>query len=292
MDKLVTWSFYLMLNELFFNKSVNYSKSNDFINYLAETGRIEIEKNKILAKSSYKIFYEETIKQEFEKFNAFLIKFSISDLCKNLTIYDIENLIRLHEQSIFVIDSQLTRKQILSRFFLHSKYKKQNLENAILQVLDVNNFIDDTKEQQFLSIYHSKEPAKIILLCENSDRLVNPRQKYTEIWYAGGKNTLKLDFVPKPKLPIFYLCDWDFDGLNIYSHIKKHYFATIELIKPSNYKELAKNIIETEHKSIWKNSFNMDLLTEEEKLIVNFLKPNLWIEEESISYNENIEIIE
>ena len=43
MDKLVTWSFYLMLNELFFNKSVNYSKSNDFINYLAETGRIEID---------------------------------------------------------------------------------------------------------------------------------------------------------------------------------------------------------------------------------------------------------
>ena len=76
------------------------------------------------------------------------------------------------------------------------------------------------KDQQFLRVLYPKNKTQFIILCENIDRLRSPRHDFIEFWYAGGRNTIQLQFIPKPTRPIFYLFDWDFDGLIPLANIK------------------------------------------------------------------------
>ncbi|MDX8554440.1 hypothetical protein MK851_12510 [Tenacibaculum sp. 1B UA] len=51
-----------------------------------------------------------------------------------------------------------------------------------------------------------------------------------ELWYAGGKNVKKMDYGDTRGLPVYYSCDWDYDGLFIISPL------VIEVGKSSNQK--------------------------------------------------------
>ena len=85
---------------------------------------------------------------------------------------------------------EFTFQQILTEYFNSSKHTKKdsNLASAIKAVLGIEYFIEDDKDQQFLSILYPKKPTQFIFLCENKDRLRNPRHEFIEFWYVGGNN--------------------------------------------------------------------------------------------------------
>ncbi len=284
------WKTMLQLEKLYITGETNANKDNVYFKYLAEHNRIDATtyKSRIVVTGKYSAFYETKIKEEFSQISNFLNKNKIMELATNFLISDIESLMTIAHRKEQIINDKKTRRQISSKFFSNgdAKYVKNNLEKAIKQILDIKEFPEESKDLQYLSILHSSEKPEQILLCENEDRLINPRQKYTEIWFAGGKNISKLKYVPKNDLPIFYLCDWDYDGLKTYLTIKKEYFNNIKLIIPENYTK--KDIEKTNHKSKWKQDFDILKFNKKEQEIISELIPNYWIEEESIDIHELI----
>lgn len=278
------WKTLSHLEQLYSNGETKGKKDNLYFKYLQEYNRIDLftYKSKIIATNKFKDFYEKKIEEIFQKHNEFLINNNVKELSSNFLISDIESLITIENNKTLIIEEQRTRRQISSRYFKNgdAKYLKNNLEKAVKEILSIKEFPEDNKEQQFISILHSKETPKKIILCENEDRLINPRQNDIEIWHAGGKNIAKLKYIPKPDIEIHYLCDWDYDGLKTYLTIKQKYFKQIELIIPQNYTK--KGIEETDHKSKWKPDFDINKFNETEKKILSDIIPNYWIEEESI----------
>ncbi len=136
---------------------------------------------------------------------------------------------------------------------------------------------------------------KGVVLCENLDRLKNPwkvREANLELWYVGGNNIGIIDFIDPIKLhlPVYYCCDWDFDGLSIYSRIKEKMKAKnreLNLLVPGTY-EVSLPIDSPHHNSRW--DFNKglsglkyeDFSDEAINLIERLIKDNKWIEEESL----------
>lgn len=283
------WKTMLHLEKLYITGETNAKKDNVYFKYLAEHNRIDTTtyKSKIIATNKYSGFYEIKIEEEFNRINNFLNKNKIIELATNFLISDIDSLMLIEHQKEQIRDNKRTRRQISSRFFSNgdAKYLKNNLEKAVKQILDIKEFPEENKNLQYISILHSSDKPNQILLCENEDRLINPRQKFTEIWFAGGKNISKLKYVPKIDLPIFYLCDWDYDGLKTYLTIKKEYLNSIELIIPENY--IKKDIEKTNHSSKWKQDFDISIFNKREQEIISKLIPNYWIEEESIDIQTN-----
>ena len=119
-----------------------------------------------------------------------------------------------------------------------------------------------------------------ILLCENKNLLTKKRFETTELWYAGGKNINKLKFVNIPDIPIYYLCDWDNDGIEIYYKIKQIH-KQLKLIipnKPIKYKSTKEHLE-------WKIDIKEDLLPNEAvELLAELTENKKWIEEESVRF--------
>jgi hypothetical protein len=112
-----------------------------------------------------------------------------------------------------------------------------------------------------------------------------PRKHHIELWYAGGKNVAKLQYSQTRDLPIYYSCDWDYDGLFIIYPLVKQKIPNIKLLMPNGS---PKGIIETEHKSLWQNKTKRDELTnsniftaQELALINPLIARDQWIIEES-----------
>ena len=66
------------------------------------------------------------------------------------------------------------------------------------------------------------------LLCENLNFLKTPRiarDNHIELWYVGGNNISNIDYIPDHKLtlPLYYSCDWDYDGLKIYERLQDRF---------------------------------------------------------------------
>jgi len=152
------------------------------------------------------------------------------------------------------------------------------------------------KDQQYIYVLKCKKP-KCIVLCENLDFLkkpTRPRKYNIELWYAGGRNISKLVYSETRELPVYYSCDWDYDGLDIFQEVKK-IFPQIKLLTPNAQ---SKNIIESEHKSLWKISENpcnlsglnhLDYTLTQKAIIRRLIKKNHWITEED---NDLIKMVE
>lgn len=153
-----------------------------------------------------------------------------------------------------IIEQEIAFQNILTLYFGSSKHKtaQSNLSKAIKTILGIEFFPEEIKDQQFISILYPKTKTRFIILCENKNRLITKRHEFIEYWYAGGKNIKPLEFIPEPQHPIFYLCDWDFEGLNIYIDIKRKYLPTLTAFIPTNPESL---MIEQskvkDHKSKW-----------------------------------------
>lgn len=246
---------------------------------LAKSGFINIDgKSKL---DNYDTFFEQKWLKEYELIKNFLIEFGLTNY--NFELEQIKSLIDLRDDKEELLKKNISLKEISTIYFKSAKKIKEDsqLFKAILSVLDVTSLKRDEHDQQYLWILHAhnKKPRAIIL-CENDNLLKKPRQKDIEIWYAGGNNTAKLQFISEPNLPLYYLCDWDSNGLEIYQRIKREYFPKIELIIPEN--PLLKDM-DDEHR--WKVKIDDDLFSIEAiKLIKLLHNKEKWIEEESIKF--------
>lgn len=188
-----------------------------------------------------------------------------------------------------IITSNETRRGVSLMFFKNEKHlnSSEALERAVKTILNIESFADD-RDFQYLYTLQCHDP-KLIVLCENLYFLKMPekaRKNNIELWYAGGRNIEKLIYSQNRNLPIYYMCDWDYDGLDIFKSVKK-ILPNIELLTPNGE---PKDIIKTEHKSLWVNRGEPSFLSglsrglysdHQCKLIQKLIKENTWIVEES-----------
>jgi hypothetical protein len=188
-----------------------------------------------------------------------------------------------------IILAEETVRGVSQMFFRNEKHleKSDSLVSAVKSILCIPELAND-RDQQYKYVLQGHQPARIVL-CENLDflkRPSKPRKHHIELWYAGGKNIAKLDYIGEINLPVFYSCDWDYDGMLIYQAVRKK-IPAIRLLFPDGPE---KSIVATEHNSHWRypdepgalSGLDQSLYTEKEKaLIARLIAGNAWIMEET-----------
>jgi len=235
--------------------------------------------------NEYKGIYESKHLNEFFKINNFLLTNNLED--SNFEVEQLNILQQIYNDKEQIIETEnISRKEISTKYFNGSKILKKNskLYEAVLQILEIQNLAEDENDLQYLWILHPKLETNAVLLCENDNYIrTKQRNDNIEIWYAGGANTNKLQYVIKSDCPKYYLCDWDNNGLTIYQRIKTKYLPEIELIipnEPIKFHEKPKN-----H---WKSKIDYSLFSNQAIELIKYLVDNsLWIEEESIKFDIN-----
>lgn len=253
------------------SQPLKYEKEKIII-YLLDNKYLEKEGKKHLTSKIFATKYTEFIFPVFHNINSFINKYKIEYIEDYCSIFEFECLLKIENDKMKLND--YTFQQILTEYFNSSKHTKKdsNLASAIKTVVGINHFIEDDKDQQFLSILYPKTSTRYIILCENKDRLRNPRHEFIEFWYVGGNNINQIQFIPNTTTPIFYLCDLDFDGLNIYYNIKKTYLNKIKLFVPQNFESLAIEQKEVKNqKSFWNNDKILASLNFKENTIIKTL---------------------
>lgn len=285
------------LYKLYENREIklnNTLEDSGEINYLMNSLRVlDRTHNKLFTLDGFTELYEREYLEKYNRYKAFLsdngllksqLRFEESDIKVLIGIKeDMEtgNLLPLREQ---IIKKEATVRIVSLMFFKNEKYLlgKEALINAVKLLLDIDELADD-KDLQYKYVLECKDP-NCIVLCENIDFLKRPtlaRANNIELWYVGGKNVAKLDYADTRGLPIYYSCDWDFDGLFIIYPLVKEKIPTIQLLTPNG---TPRDIDKTEHNSKWMiKDRNIDyLLTGQQQHIVKGLvHNNQWIIEES-----------
>ena len=251
---------------------------------------------KVNPNESFADTYERDYKENYDKAIGLLERYDLISPYIRFHDKDFEILLTL-EQQVKSGELDLLREQILKAhesvrgisqmFFVNDKYLdgKGKLIEAVEKILDVPP-LPSGKDKQYLYVIPCKTPEKIVL-CENLHYLKLPelsRPNNIELWFAGGYNVQMLEHVNLKNLPIYYSCDWDYDGLEIYKLVKEK-IDSIQLLTPNGE---PKGILESKHDSLWteqkdnsyySNSayFNEDQQKKIQKLVEN----NNWIIEES-----------
>lgn len=307
----MNWTVLKALNEIynkgFTAKRASLINDSDIQFLLEQTGELKEGIGRINAGHDFKELYEEKYLDNYNIYIEFLsnnglltpqIRFQESDI---KILMDLKNsmssgdLIPVRDK---IIEAEETVRGISQMFFKNEKYleKSESLISAVKSILNIDSLAND-KDQQYKYVLQCNNPQKIVL-CENLDflkRPSKPRKHNIELWYAGGKNVAKLDFSGEITLPIYYSCDWDYDGLQIYQMVKK-IIPQILLLFPNG---IRKSIVETEHKSFWKpneneiSGLNTAYFSEQEiSLIHNLISNNAWIMEETNDLIDMIKSIE
>lgn len=277
--------------------------SNLFVNQILikqkKIIRFKLGNHAILEKTiGFDSFFEKELLATYEYYNEFFTHANIeNDARKTFSEEDLKTLIFIFNQREELKKSITTEYTFSSRVFKKSsKYlsNKPSLRNAVLQLLAITEFPEkDPKNNLWRFVVDCPNP-KAIVLCENLTCLKVPleyKANNIELWYVGGNNTAPLIDMPSEKLilPTFYFCDWDYNGLLIYSRVKKIIegkAGTIVLIEPSTLdNSLPVNI--KHHASKWNPKEFSGLIksdfTENQIEIINKLIQNdIWVEEESM----------
>jgi hypothetical protein len=201
-----------------------------------------------------------------------------------------------------IIQFEESVRGVSRMFFRSEKYlgKREALLKLFKRITGIKELSND-KDQQY--IYKLTNPDKdVVVLCENLDLLrrhTRPLNNKIELWYAGGKNTPKLERERQDlKYPIYYSCDWDDEGLKIYESIKRTYFDNIVLLNPVGRDgSLPKGIScsqDDEHESDWDSKKEFSGLdknlysSKQIELINRLIKQDEWLCEE---YFDVVEMI-
>lgn len=265
------------------------------INYLINSLRIlDRSHNKLFILHGFTEIYERDYLEKYNQYKDFLsdnellkhqLRFEEPDIKVLMGIkedMDTGNLLPLREQ---IVKKEATVRIVSLMFFKNEKYLlgKEALINAVKTLLQIEELADD-KDLQYKYVLECNNP-KCIVLCENIDFLKRPtlaRANNIELWYAGGKNVTKLDYADTRGLPIYYSCDWDYDGLFIIYPLVKEKIPAIKLLTPTS---LPKSIIETNHNSKWENikdkNINSLLKLDQLHMMKKLIELNQWIIEES-----------
>ena len=268
-------------------------KDENYIRYLIDRKAIEQNGKQFSITKKFEESFLEEIENAFNECSSFIKKYDLSYLENHYSIEEIEALIKIETDKQKITEQEIAFQNILTLYFGSSKHKtvQSNLSKAIKTILGIEFFPEEIKDQQFTSILYPKKKTRCIILCENKNRLITKRHEFIEYWYAGGKNIKQLEFIPQPEHPIFYLCDWDFDGLNIYIDIKRKYLPTLTAFIPTNPDSL---MIEQskvkDHKSKWSNDKFLIHLNKTERSIAETLIKNkaIIIEQKILVTPENL----
>lgn len=300
----MNWQSFKSLYELFEKGQIKSKPSliaePDFKYYANQTKELLFTKREIIVKNipSFKGTFEKRYLRKYYDCLELLdsigentphCKFDVKDILilKEIKLQmDSGELEEIRRQ---IIASNETRRGVSLMFFKHEKHldSSEALERAVKNILKIDAFADD-RDFQYLYVLQCIEPRSIVL-CENLHFLKmpeKPRKNRIELWYAGGRNIEKLKYIQHRDIPIFYIGDWDHDGLDIFRSVKEK-IPQIQLLTPNGPKQ---DIIKTEHKSFWKNPETPDLLShlpeeiflqEQKDLIKQLITENCWIVEES-----------
>lgn len=169
--------------------------------------------------------------------------------------------------------------------------------------MNIERFSLDKKENQWRLVIDNKNP-KAVIMCENKSYLKQPwiaKEAQTKLWYVGGNNIAIIDDIDESDLskPIYYSCDWDLAGLQIFLRIKaklKERNKEIQLLYPNEPHKKESTYIEY-HYSHWnlKKTFSgselKDFSKKEITLIRTLIEKEEWIEEESFNLSMMIKDI-
>lgn len=303
----MNWIELRALNNLYKNGEIKLNdtliKSGE-INYLINSLRtLDRTHDKLFVLEGFTELYEKDYLEKYDYYETFLsdngllrpqLRFEENDIKILINIQSWKQQGTLEELRKQIIASDESLRGISLMFFKNDKYldNKSSLVDALKRILEVEHFSNE-KDQQYIYKLECLNP-RVIVLCENLDFLTKPnkpRQHGIELWYAGGKNVPKLDYVDTRGLSIYYSCDWDFDGLFIIYPLVKEKIPAIQLLTPNGN---PKGIIETEHNSKWENIMdrNIDyLLTSNQSHIMNeLIGSNQWIIEESCDLIKMLDI--
>ena len=295
------WTVLKALDKLYHREPVSINqtlKDSGEISYLIEPLQLVQEDSKqLIAQEGFADFYEKHYKRNFEKYKTFLndnnllktqTRFEerdIQTLMRIKALRDVGDLDQLREQ---LIEFDESVRGVSQMFFTHDKYldNRPSVVDALKILLDISHFSNE-KDQQYMYRLECEDPQHIVL-CENLDFLTKPnkpRKHHIELWYAGGKNVPKLRYSKTRDLPIFYSCDWDYDGLFIIYPLVKEKIPEINLLIPNG---IPRSILETEHRSKWQSPNKLNKLVEknifnkeEFQLIDRLIAEDKWIIEES-----------
>lgn len=339
MNKKLNWQQIKALHKLYQGKQINrglVSSRNSIINhqYFQHLNREGVIKDKL---GNDKVYVKETIGNKYDKhyekefvndkgdflfdiYFKFLQELGINhntsrideaDIIKLIEIKDFWNNADLDNLRNQIIEAKENDQGVSLMFFKSSKYmaKKVSLINAVEKLIGID--LSQENNQQYLKPFHCEHKnPKITILCENFYFLKFPyyiENYQIELLYVGGYNVGKLKNLIDVKYPIYYLGDWDYDGLIIYEKAKR----IIDKLENNNYKlKLITPILKDNfypvklsgtndyHKSNWKNreKFICGLTkefynSEQQNLIQNVVAKDEWIEEEGNNLNKIIETI-
>lgn len=294
----MNWTVLKSLNEIYLTgktkKKLTLLEDSEIRHMLKNTKELGEVRNDLVKMDGFDLLYKNKFLDNYIRYLEFL---ESRDLLKPQTrlqendiliLMDLDNRMKTGElESIRdqIIANEETVRGVSLMFFRDEKYLegKPSLVNAVKNILTIESLAND-KDQQYLYVLRCKKPERIVL-CENLDflkRPTAPRANNIELWYAGGKNIAKLDFIDTRGLPIFYSADWDYEGLQIYEAVKKK-IPEIVLLLPNGS---PRSITETEHKSLWQNKtlsgMNEDLFEGRALDLLGILITNdQWIIEES-----------
>ncbi|MCF0266344.1 hypothetical protein KW868_17995 [Acinetobacter guillouiae] len=301
MNNNITWKELKALNDLFhLRKTKANIQEHPFIKYLLEDKCIldkKLGNNKIiLATENFDKFYKENFQIQYDEAKNFLIESGIEPSAKkNFTLENVKILMLIAENKIELKNNPTNIEDFSNEFFETSKYLKNkiSLRNAVLKILDITEFPLDKKENQWRLVIDHPTP-KAIVLCENKSFLKQPwiaKNVGVKLWYVGGNNIKIIDDIDEMELskPIYYSCDWDLAGLQIYSRLKEKLRSKntdIALLYPNEPHKKISTYIDYHH-SHWDSTkilsgLKMDYFSENElNLICDLIKNKKWIEEES-----------
>lgn len=253
--------------------------------------------NIIETRSGYKDFYEAELGERMEAYNEFLIAHDLeADARRNYTESDIETLMFVNEQAAELRTNLTTQEAFSTEFFDSAKHLKQNdsVRKAALKLLQVDDFPDESPKNHLWRFVVDAPKPRIIVICENLANLKRgwkAKKEQIALWYVGGNNTKILNDIPTDQLtmPIYYSCDWDYNGLLIFNSVKRileSRGASVEILVPPKHAKRLR-VDSPNHKSRWQHDkdfsgLNQDVFNKGHiGLIEELLEADQWIEEEA-----------
>lgn len=309
----MNWLTFNKLNEIYSAGKTKLSEQfikDDTISQLIGTEELYLDGRSVVLDErqavSFRKYYEKCYLNQFSEYSNLLQKYDLltdrngrRKTQVRFEEHELKVLLGLDEQmvdgSILDLRDQIIEKEESIRgvsrmfFFNNEKYldNKEDVIEAFKRILKIDKLAND-KGQQW--IYKLTAPKRnLIVLCENLDflrRPTRPRKNNIELWYAGGANTPKLIYeIDLIDVPIFYSCDWDHDGLNIFLRVKE-LLPMIKLLTPIC--ESIKLSDTPNHHSYWEELDeekigeipNETLCEDHKRIVFKLIGDRAWLREE------------
>ncbi|RRJ90775.1 hypothetical protein [Flavobacterium macacae] len=294
----MNWTVLKSLDEIYrtgkTKKKTSLLEDQDILHLLKNTKELGEYRNDLVKRDGFDLLYENRFLSNYGRYLTFLESRGLLRPQSRFQESDLKILMDLDERMengeldpirAQIISNEETVRGVSQMFFRDEKYLegRSSLVDAVKQILKIDTLAND-KDQQYLYVLKCHAPQRIVL-CENLDflkRPTAPRANNVELWYAGGKNIAKLDYTGTPEWPVYYSCDWDYDGMKIFEAVSEK-ITGIQLLIPDG---TPRSISVTKHASLWNNEplsgLDPCLYSERAKeLISELIENDQWIMEES-----------